>query len=605
MKKNIIYIITSLVALLLIIGFYFVFFSTNTMNYSIILDKKQTKDQTTIKVYQGGETKTLNLKSSLDFAAAPAYNIKTKRKEIVSIEPVKYYSGKILSLDASSIHLADKTLRTTSSTKYYKVDGTSLSEISSKGLIVGYQGYRYIMDKDNNVKIVLCSIPSLNRIRTLISNSDFSTTNHKEIRFTFNSEAELKAKDLNHKFIPNDILTVSKEASNMKLSLVTASGTTSTKISIPSNIRTSGYIPSYSGSLELTVNDKGIKLINETYLEEYLKGTVPSEMPSFGGIEGYKIQSVVSRTNALFSILSKENASLGVHVLDSNCSLYEASLTNKQSNDAVEFTKGEIININGEIIDAKFYSTSPGFGASYVDVFGKTVPTRDYLKHITFSNLSESIDYSNEDEITSYLKDWTVSSYDSNSPLFRWKYSIDYSNLSKIINTNIKTLYKDNPDNIKEKWHFFIYNNFKMPSDGIGRVSDIRITKRTPSGTVEQITIESEKGIYKVSGVDYLRKLFIPKEGIELTPIHGKPLQEIKTLPSPFYTMEKNMSGDKFKSLTIYGGGDGHGVGLSKHGAIGLSRQGKSYKDIIKTYYPETEIINITKDYRLEVENRK
>ncbi|MEG1415438.1 MAG: hypothetical protein RSC49_02420 [Clostridium sp.] len=65
------------------------------------------------------------------------------------------------------------------------------------------------------------------------------------------------------------------------------------------------------------------------------------------------------------------------------------------------------------------------------------------------------------------------------------------------------------------------------------------------------------------------------------------------------------MVGEKFKSLTIYGGGEGHGVGLSKYGAIGLSRQGKSYKEVLKTFYKGVEISNINKEFRLEVENRK
>ncbi|KMT22077.1 SpoIID/LytB domain-containing protein [Clostridium cylindrosporum] len=620
MKKNIIYITISLVFFILFSGIYYIFLGTQSLNYSIILDKKKVTDGQELRIYQNGDEKTLIVPNTLTIKPSPSYNIKLRGKKVISIEPVKYYSGKVISIKGSEVHLVDSVIKTTSKTKYYKVEGKSISEISDKSLMVGYQGYRFIMDKNNNVKIVLCSIPKVNRIRTLISNSDFSTRNHKEIKFFFNSEAELKSKDLNYKFAPNDSLIVTKEGAKMNLSLVKGSSTTSigntssrieiiqgdsTRISIPSNTRKNGYIPSYYGSFELSLDNSGIKLINEAYINNYLKGVVPSEMPSSGGVEGYKIQSIVSRTAAIYSILSKEYASLGVHAIDCEPSqLYEASPGSPQSDEAIESTSGEVVTKDGDVIDAKYYSTSPGFGASYDDVFGKVTPSKDYLTASSFNQSGNKINVHSEDDITQYLKDWTVKAHDSNSPLFRWKYSIDYTVLTKLINNNLYDLYVKNPNHFKEKWHFFLYKEAKIPRDGIGKIKDINITDRTSSGIVSEIKIESENNIYKITGNDILRKLLIPKEGFELTTIYGKPLQNLTILPSPFFTIEKNMSGDKFKSITIYGGGEGHGVGLSKYGAIGLSRHGLNYKKVITSFYPSTETLNIDKDFRLEVENR-
>ena len=51
-----------------------------------------------------------------------------------------------------------------------------------------------------------------------------------------------------------------------------------------------------------------------------------------------------------------------------------------------------------------------------------------------------------------------------------------------------------------------------------------------------------------------------------------------------------DQSGSK---ITINGKGFGHGVGLCQWGAIGLSREGKSYKEILDHYYPGTEIGNL------------
>lgn len=621
MKKSIIYITISLVVLILLGSAYKIFFASSDMNYSIILDKKKVSGATELTVYHGGEEKKVTVPDSLKIEAAPAYKIEVKRKNVVSIEPVKYYSGKILSINGNDISLENNVIHTTKSTKYYKVEGTSIKEISDKSLLTGYQGYRFIMDTKDNVKMVLCSIPKVNRIRTLISNSDYTTINHSEIRFSFNSEAELKSKDVNYKFSPNDQLIASKENKSIKLSLVKGSstqaiGTTSsrieiiqgdsTKISIPTNARKNNYIPSYYGSFELTLNDNGIKLINETYINNYLKGVVASEMPTSGGVEGFKIQAVTSRTAAIYSILSGKYASLGAHTIDSSASqLYEASLSNSQSDEAVEATSGEILTDNNDVIDAKFYSTSPGFTANYEDVFGVVTPSKDYLSSISLDESGNKINLSNEESVSQYLKDWTVKSFDSNSPLFRWKYSIDYSDLSKVINNNIYDIYTKNPKDFKENWHFFIYQDAKIPKEGIGKVKDIRVSGRNSSGIVTEVTIESDINTFKIKGIQNLSKLLIPKDGAELSTIYGKPIPGVTTLPSSFFTIEKNMSGEKFKSITIYGGGEGHGVGLSKYGAIGLSRKNKSYQDVLVYFYPGTKISNIDKEFRLEVENRK
>lgn len=621
MKKNIIYITIALVLLILLVSGYKIFLGSKNLNYSIILDKKKESGYTQITVFQAGEEKKLDVPDSLKIETAPAYNIKTKKNKVVSIDPVKYYSGKINSIDGSNVNLENKSLKTTENTKYYKLDGKSISEITDKSLIVGYQGYRFIMDKNDNIKTVLCSIPKVDRIRTLISNSDFTSVNHKEIKFLFNSETELKSKDLNYKFVPNDELLVSYTGNAMSLSLIKGGSTTnigstsnkieliqgtSTKISISSNTRSNGYVPSYYGSFEISKNQNGIKLINEAYINDYLKGVVSSEMPTSGGLEGYKIQAIVSRTAAYYDILSKEYSKLGVHAVDYSLSQkYEASPSSSQSDEGVESTSGEIVTKDGEVIDAKYYSTSPGFGASYEDIFGKVTPTKDYLTTLSFNETGTKVNRKNEDDLSQYLKDWTVKAYDSNSPLFRWKYSIDYSALSKILNENIHSIFTEKSKDFKQKWILFIYKSADIPKDGIGKIKDIYVSDRTSSGNVSEVTIVSELNTYKVRGTDNLKKLLVPKENFELTTVYGKPIDNLTKLPSSFFTIEKNMSGDKFKSITIYGGGEGHGVGLSKYGSIGLSRKNKTAQEVVKTFYPGTEIVNIDREFRLEVENRK
>ena len=648
MKKYIKYIIGALLIVFIAFLGYKLLLSSKNLNQAIILDKKEKSQYTELTVFSLGETKTLTVPNSIKIPTAPAYNIKVKNKQVSSIEASEYYSGEIKSIKDKEIHLENKVIKTTDSTKYYKIEGTEIKEISDKSLIVGYKGYRFIMDSKDRVKYVLVSIPKINRINVLISNYDYTNTNHNKITFKFNDTAEIKGKDINYKFEANDTLTVSKEgnsmtfttgkvvekkptknssstnavdqnSSNQESTSQTTTGALigktsnsvsiiqgdSSKIAITSNARDNGVTPEYYGSFNLTNTDKGIKLINEVYIDKYLSSVVPSEMNNLGGIEGYKVQSIVSRTNAIYDILSKKYSDIGVHVLDSNGSqLYGYQNSNDLVESAIKETSGDIISKDGEIIDAKFYSTSPGFGASYSDVFPNVAPKKDYLVSKSFDYSGKNMAKKSENDLSQYLKDWTIKSYDSNSQYFRWKYSIDYSNISKIVNTNIYNLYLKNPKNFKVKWHFFIYKDATIPKEGIGKVKDIYVSNRNSSGGVTEITIEADK-VYKVQGADILKKLLIPSKDFELVTMYGKPVTGLVEIPSSYFTIEKNISGDKFKSITIYGGGEGHGVGLSQNGAIGLSRQGKNYKEIISFYYPECDIVNLDKNFRLEVENRK
>ena len=57
--------------------------------------------------------------------------------------------------------------------------------------------------------------------------------------------------------------------------------------------------PNYRGIMELKPSrtaSRGIRIINEIYMEDYLKQVVPSEMPQSFGVEALKAQAIAART---------------------------------------------------------------------------------------------------------------------------------------------------------------------------------------------------------------------------------------------------------------------------------------------------------------------
>lgn len=127
--------------------------------------------------------------------------------------------------------------------------------------------------------------------------------------------------------------------------------------------------PSYRGDMELRPSGKSVRIINEVYIEDYLKQVLPSEMPKSFGVEALKAQAVAARTYALSDYLKNRYGSEGFHVKDTvESQVYNNQVENDESNTAIKATKGQVMLYNEVPVDAKYFSTSSGFveAANYV-----------------------------------------------------------------------------------------------------------------------------------------------------------------------------------------------------------------------------------------------
>jgi stage II sporulation protein D len=43
--------------------------------------------------------------------------------------------------------------------------------------------------------------------------------------------------------------------------------------------------------------------------------------------------------------------------------------------------------------------------------------------------------------------------------------------------------------------------------------------------------------------------------------------------------------------FVVYGGGFGHGVGLSQTGAVGMAEKGRTYDEILKHYHRDIDLV--------------
>ena len=61
-------------------------------------------------------------------------------------------------------------------------------------------------------------------------------------------------------------------------------------------------------------------------------------------------------------------------------------------------------------------------------------------------------------------------------------------------------------------------------------------------------------------------------------------------LPSAYISIEKRTGADGILSFYIYGGGYGHGAGMSQNGAQEMAKDGKDYQAILNFFYEGAEI---------------
>ncbi|GAB4390340.1 MAG: SpoIID/LytB domain-containing protein [Thermodesulfovibrionales bacterium] len=141
----------------------------------------------------------------------------------------------------------------------------------------------------------------------------------------------------------------------------------------------------YSGKIEAWKGEKGLYLINELPLEEYVEGVVKAETGKDWAYEALKAQAVIVRTYVLHQ--KKANLDRQYNVTSTVLhQLYRGKNSDSIITAAVAATEGEVLTYGGEPIVAYYHSTSGGRTELPEEVFGRSYP---YLTSVeTPNNLS-------------------------------------------------------------------------------------------------------------------------------------------------------------------------------------------------------------------------
>ena len=321
----------------------------------------------------------------------------------------------------------------------------------------------------------------------------------------------------------------------------------------------------YHGAFEVVQKEdrKGFYLVNLVETQEYLKGVVPNEMPVRFGLEALKAQAVAARN---YVLTPRTQAYKEFNVVDSVASqvYYGVNTEADLATRAVMETDGIVALYNNEPILALYSSTAGGYTESYSHAFSdpltKMFPSINKPYLVAVPDKSEFKSLEDEADAKKFYES-KVPSFDIESPYYRWKKEWAVGELENVLKLTM----------IAQSKTGFIHPAFKQ-GDDLGKIKDIKVMKRGASGKAVEVELMTSKGCYRISKELVIRRVF-QKDGV--------------SLPSANIIFEKQLDNyGNVVDVTIFGGGFGHGVGMSQYGAGYMATKlNQPYYNILRHYY--------------------
>lgn len=292
----------------------------------------------------------------------------------------------------------------------------------------------------------------------------------------------------------------------------------------------------YRGNLLIKNNLKALTLINILSVEEYLYGVLPSEIYPISNEEALKAQAVAART-LIFRNTNRHAKDGFDFCADVHCQAYNGIFSeNTSTSSAVDKTRGEILIYKNKPIETLYHSNCGG--CLRKDAFGNN----DYLvTKIDYKDSSLNSIFDNQEQ-------WFTSSpatfcSKGNLGNFRWQRIYDAEDFALIFGFSLKDL------------------------------KDIIFLETGDGYHYKNIDVISKNKKINLNGDLKIRNYF-------------------DKLRSSAFKLEVKLSKEGNPQILIFwGAGFGHGSGLCQEGAIAMAAQGYEYKEILKHYYPLTEIV--------------
>lgn len=535
-------------------------------------------------------------------------------------------NGQIVGVDIKEEEYKDRVIRVgdsyietekngvipvSSNLKIYDTTEEGVAWSNLKSIIVGTPDIEYSLDNNEINAITIKKKPNMKNIRLLLTTTDFRDKIHENVTIKSNEPFVVDFYGETKVYEAEQVMDIkewakrlSKDRPRIIIEPLNKDINSKPLLQIET-IKRRDITPIYPGRIEVCKEeDGGYTLINEISIEDYVATVIPSEMPTSYGLEACKVQAIVARSYAYVHALNNKFGEYGANLDDStNSQVYNNIPADEISLQAAYETKNQVLQYNGQVISSNCFSTSPGYTANYGEVWANpdgTFPANTPIYLVSQKQYDgNDIVTDMKDEKNAYkffkTKGEDIDSYDNKSPWFRWEVTMSADEISKSVNAGINKRYSANPNLIKtlDKDRVFRTKEIK----DVGQVEKIQIHKRGEGGNIMEMIFYGSSDTIKVLTEYNIRTFLSPMQRIEggdpiiIKRQDATELKNYEMLPSAFFSMDVKYDKDeKLESVTFYGGGFGHGVGMSQDGVRGMVDRGGTYKEILLHYFPETKV---------------
>lgn len=311
---------------------------------------------------------------------------------------------------------------------------------------------------------------------------------------------------------------------------------------------------SYRGVLSLFSPGNGLTAVNRLPMELYLESTVGSEMRSDLPPAFSQAQAICARSTVL-ATANRHHRADGFDICnDDHCQCYQGTL--REANAVIEpvrATAGQVLLHENRVVDARYAKSCGGLSEKYEAVWGGEGPAYFSVRPCGEFQTGGLHD---EERASAFLRESPPAFCNpahypypdpwDKDPLFRWTYSYSAERLGGMV---------------EEK-----------TGKAVGTIKELCAVQRGQSGRILILDVVGRECTLRVYGELNIRKA--------LSPAH---------LPSSYFVTEQGRD-----TITIVGGGWGHGVGLCQLGACAMAQSGMENPQILRHYYPHSALERLT-----------
>lgn len=496
-------------------------------------------------------------------------------------------SGRVISVQDGTVELDNGRFPLHKDAPIY-VAFDEVKQLYMKNALMSYERVNLVMDGEEICAIYVSESAQTKQIRVLINTTGFSSKFHDKVTISSEQDYIVVKNGEQETVAAGKDTSFSKDApefSNGRIVIkpVKEHGTLTLK-----SIERGYGNPVYHGSIELSLGEEGIVVVNEVGFETYLYAVVPSEMPVSYGAEALKVQAVCARSFAYANLLESSFSEYGAHLDDSvNSQVYNNSRECEESIAAVDSTSGQVLYAGKKLVTTYFFSTSCGHTGNAGDVWQSGGNTPKYLTGRLQAAEGKVLHLNEEGIFRNFIDD--ADGYDffeKDVNWFRWTVTMSKEQIQKAIDTNLAAVLKY--VKVKNKNGKYVSREIAT----IGEFQDMKVQQRSETGVLKSLIITGSEAEIMISSEYGIRKLLGNSE-VEITLRDGSRTSQAM-LPSGYFYLEKHKDDTGAISQISYnGGGYGHGVGMSQNGVKAMNERGYTLEQMLQYFFPETKLTSI------------